>query len=247
MKKIDVLYTANKQYIDIMLSSIISLILNANLNDLTIHIIASGFEKNDFHKIEKILNKYGQVDLEFYQLEQFDIDKYNIPNWRGSQIANARLFFQDILNCALKDNISDLPLNYNMYPSEFIFNQFLGKIYFNDKLRNIGYEEVQKAKTAPKIIHSCRMTSIKPWSNNKVNPFTEEYMKYIKAANSNFIPEELNSNQKFFNMNQSLLNLYLILITYMPSRAQSIINKLSLIMQNNPSQQKREVKKYVKK
>ena len=35
--------------------------------------------------------------LSYYRLEDYAIEKYNIPSWRGTQIANARLFFQDII------------------------------------------------------------------------------------------------------------------------------------------------------
>ena len=52
MKKLDVLYTVDNNYIDMCLGSILSLIQNGNINDLRIHVITSGFNIEDYHKME---------------------------------------------------------------------------------------------------------------------------------------------------------------------------------------------------
>lgn len=98
MEEIDILYTINSKYIDIMLTSLLSVIKNSNCKKINCHLITSQFQLEDYHKIEAFLKKHSNVQIEYYPLENFDIEKFKIPNWRNSQIANARLFFQEILN-----------------------------------------------------------------------------------------------------------------------------------------------------
>ena len=52
MERLDVLYTINNKYIDVMLAAILSLIENGNVNNLRLHIITSDFTKDDYYKIE---------------------------------------------------------------------------------------------------------------------------------------------------------------------------------------------------
>ena len=47
--------------------------------------------------------KYPNVELYFYDIATFDIEKYGISNWRGTQIANARLFYQNILGASVSE------------------------------------------------------------------------------------------------------------------------------------------------
>lgn len=93
----DILYTINNNYIDIMLTSLYSLICNSNLPYINLHVVTLNFSKNDYYKLEKFVNNFENIKLYTYKLETFDIEKYNIPNWRGSQIANARLFYPRII------------------------------------------------------------------------------------------------------------------------------------------------------
>lgn len=95
--KFDILFTANKKYIDIMLASIYSLLLNSNLPSVRLHIICEGFDKEDYERVESIIKQFKSVEVYFYPLENYNISKYNIPDWHGTQIANARLFFGDII------------------------------------------------------------------------------------------------------------------------------------------------------
>ncbi|MCX4364250.1 MAG: hypothetical protein OSJ70_00560 [Bacilli bacterium] len=93
----DILYTANKKYIDVMLASIYSIYLNGGLDHITLHIIYSDFSIDSILYIENFLKPLPNVDFNFYYLDEKDIEKYNIPKWKESHIANARLFFQSIL------------------------------------------------------------------------------------------------------------------------------------------------------
>lgn len=103
MNKLDILYTTNDKYLDICLASILSLIRNGGISKLRLHIITSDFTKENYQKLDKVLIHYN-CEYYIYDINKFDINKYNIPNWRGTQIANARLFFQDII----KNNLSNM-------------------------------------------------------------------------------------------------------------------------------------------
>lgn len=61
---------------------------------ITVHILEDGFTKEDYHSIEKIVNKF-QANVYFYSFHTYQslIESYHLPSWRGTQIANARLCF----------------------------------------------------------------------------------------------------------------------------------------------------------
>lgn len=325
MNKFDVLFTADRKYIDIMLASIYSLLENSKLENIRIHIITKDFSKEDCIRVEKFVNMFD-TECYFYPLENFNIDKYNIPNWRNGQISNSRLFFeeilkphilnikqilyldsdtitvddltnlkkykeglfacrdigclnyyyknlynlntyfnsgviyidmeewikngyqeriikfiennsiklnypdQDILNYALSEYIDELPINYNLSHQAYMFNDLLFKLYFNPKYRNVSYEDIEKAKTNPKIIHSYG-SGIKPW-NGEFNPYFNEYMNYILEVNPNFKPEELSKIKKLLIRFPNLYQLMLVTRTYIPEKIEETINTLALKYQH---------------
>jgi len=97
MKKFDVMFSSDSKYIDIMLASIYSFLLNSNFDNIRIHIITSGFSKEDYKKIEDFIAMFPNTEIYFYPMEGFDIERYKLPSWRGVQISNARLFFEEII------------------------------------------------------------------------------------------------------------------------------------------------------
>lgn len=97
--ELNILYTVNDKYIDIMLVSLTSLVLNNKTYDkLKFHIICSDFDITDYKRIDEYTKKFTNVEIEFYSLDKFAISRFNIPEWRGNQTANARLFYQSIIN-----------------------------------------------------------------------------------------------------------------------------------------------------
>lgn len=101
----DLLYTANKKYVDMMLASIISVYLNGGLDELNIHIVYNDFSIDQILHVENVLKKLKNVNFTFYYLDERDIEKYKIPMWKGSHIANARLFFQSIMRDHIPDKL----------------------------------------------------------------------------------------------------------------------------------------------
>lgn len=336
MKKIDVLYSADRNFIDIMTASILSLIINSNIENITLHIITSQYEETDYKKIEELVHRYPNVTVNFYPIEDFDIEKYHLPSWRGTQIANSRLFFQDILksqlstvsnllyldsdtivvssltdleeynkskinavkdsisysyfsrldlkkyynsgviyinidewiknkyqecliktiettnkklilpdqdilNCALQNEITELPLNYNLNPYTYLFDGILSKLYFNEKIRMVTHEEVIKAKTSPKILHTSGLANIKPWHENTINPFNDEFRRYIIQVNPNFEKLPLNEYQQLLNDNSLLLKYLLVAKNYLPPKISETIRTTSTKLQKN-SKVKQKIK-----
>ena len=321
MEYFNILYSIDNRYIDILLASIYSLISNGGIKNLKIHIITSNFEKNDYKKIELFLNQFN-IEHYFYPLEEFNIRKHNIPDWKNSQIANSRLFFQeilkdsiddisnllyldsdtvvvddlsgikeyqdgifavtdcgilkgerkdfgnlaqyynsgvlyinvsdwlnndyqtkiihnieqsnlklslpdqDLLNIALSDKIKPLPLRYNIPPAAYIFNNFFAKGYFNKKLKYIGFDEVKDEKENPIILHSYGLSNIKPWDSS-INPFHEEFMKYLLQINPDFKSDELNKLQRMVIKAPKLFYATLLLRCYLPDDIEKNIKKFA--------------------
>lgn len=320
MKSLDVLYTVNNKYLHICLASILSLIRNGNISNLKLHIITSDFSMEDYHFAEEFLNKFN-IEYYFYDLKCFDIEKFGIPNWRGTQIANARLFFQEIigsslsniqnllyldsdliivndltsleefqgngisavkdacfksylqklgglsnyfnsgvlfinpdiwtkedyqskiieflnncqfelvypdqdaLNCALNGHIHDLPLNYNLGANAYLFSEKYQRIYYGKKI-NIQSDELEIAKKDPKILHSTGVLSIKPWSDNNINPFNEEFMKYILEVNPEFQKVELSKLKKVLSSYPPIFKALVLMKSQMPEPVHNLARKL---------------------
>ena len=337
VEKLDVLYASDRNYIDIMMTSVVSLIKNSNILNINVHIISSEFKKDDYDRIKSIISRYPNVLVDFYPLENYDIERYNIPSWHGLQVGNARLFFQDILgnrinkidtllyldgdtivkgdlnglenyssnaisackdnlrpsmakkfgvdtyynsgvllinvnrwvnehlqdkvldevyhpssdlylpdqnilNIALKDDIGELPISYNLMPLEYFFDEKDRIKYFNPKLRQRTAADVSKAIIDPKIYHCCCLAGIKPWIENDINPFNDEFLKYIYEVNPDFELYEANTFRKIFDKHPDLLRKLLILRNYLPDEFNVLVTKMSIFFQGN---RKRRSKKLV--
>lgn len=326
MKYFDILYSVDNRYIDIMLGSIYSLLYNSKIENIRLHIITSNFSKEDYQKLELFFKFYPNVEYYFYPLENFEIDKFSIPTWRGSQIANSRLFFQeilknkiddinnllyldsdtiivddlndlknytngifavkeavlkkycknldnldtyynsgviyidinewlnncyqdeiihtierndiklsypdqDILNCALNKYITSLPTKYNLPPHAYIFNGKSGRLYFNDKKRCVSYNEIIQSLKDTKIIHSYGLSNIKPWDST-INPFHDEYMKYILTVNPNFKPQQLDTMKKLITLVPTLYYGLMLSRNYLPDNIENKIKQFALHLQH---------------
>lgn len=104
MDSIDVLYTIDDKYTDIMMASMLSVILNSGMKKINFHLVLENLHLDIVKKVEDVFITYPNVDINWYSLKDIHIEKYNIPTWRGSHIANARLFLTEIL----KENLSSL-------------------------------------------------------------------------------------------------------------------------------------------
>lgn len=326
MDSLDVLYSVNSGYLDMMLASLLSLIKKGNIEHLRIHIITSDFSKEDYIKLENFVKKYNVSNLFFYPLEDFNIKDFDIPDWRGSQIANSLLFFdsiighnirdvenvlyldadtvvndsleelslytddlvcavkdtcpksyveslnlntyfnsgvilfnhklweqekceeriasfirnpeciltypdQDILNCALKDEISELPMYFNVPPFAFLFSDFFAQIYVTEKKRNINFYEMCMGRDNACILHSYGLANIKPWSDNSINPYNKYFMQYLYDINPSFTREQVTGYMRYFAHHPKVFNALLLARSCTPTWAESGVRKLSLSIQ----------------
>lgn len=321
MKKLDILYATNRNYLNITLASILSVIDNSRIENLRIHMMTEGFLDSDYDKAQMLLGEFPNVTLSFYPIEEFDLKQYKIPGWQDTQAANARLFFQkilgknlnnieellyldsdamvvgdlnglnqyngkihavldnahpsyikklgvsryfnsgvlkintnwwkkenceeriikfvkdnptkkltypdqDVLNCALESDIEELPMSYNLSPAITLM-QGLTLNLFCDRF-NKDLEMIKDSKANPKILHSYGLLGIKPWTNNKVNPYNEIFRKYIYEVNPDFQLQELSSAKKILSSNPTLFNSLFLVKSYTPECLQDILKETAL-------------------
>lgn len=99
MKCYDFLYTADSTYFPHMLTSIYSLIENHLEYNVTIHIIEANFEKEQYLKLENLQLIYPNVNIKVYSIDKISklLEQFKIPKWRGTDVANARLFAFEVV------------------------------------------------------------------------------------------------------------------------------------------------------
>ena len=324
----DILFTINNKYIDIMLSSLLSIIINGNLERIRLHVVTSECTDEDIDKIKRFIDLYDNIELHIYRLEDNPIDNYGIPNWRGSQIANARLFYpriikdevgdvenllyidsdtitvgdlstlkeydaypinacldessvssyyadelnlekyynsgvlyynvndylnldmeyrigeynntavtpltfpdQDLINLLLKDEINQLPPRYNMSGYTTMKSEITGNMFYNPKIRQLSFDEIKEERKHKKILHSYGFFNVKPWTNNNVNPFNDEFMKYMEQVNPEFTKEELKRVKKLLTICPALFKTLYLIRPYLPKTVEKNMRSKSLTLQ----------------
>ena len=100
MTKFHVLYTADHNYFPHMLTSIYSLAENNKNNNIKVHIIEDGFTDEDFYNLDQLNDLYDNIDIKRYNIKKITelMKHFNIPKWRNTDIANARLFSNEIID-----------------------------------------------------------------------------------------------------------------------------------------------------
>lgn len=102
MEKLHVCYTVNQTYLNPMLVSIYSLLENNPNLDISIYIIYENLSLKNQSLISQVVSNFSNYHLQMYDIAFAfpEIEKYQIPDWRGTKIANARLFLSKIIpNC----------------------------------------------------------------------------------------------------------------------------------------------------
>lgn len=91
---------------------------------------------------------------------------------------------QDLINCVLKEDITSLPLRYNVNPRVMQYSyKYLCKIYgMNEKnyYSKSEYDEVQKEK--PIGYHCSDPAAGRPWENNSNHIYTEIWNLYFEKS-----------------------------------------------------------------
>ena len=101
MENLHVLYATNSNYLTVTLASILSLIENAGISKLHIHMMVENFSNMDYQRVESFFDHYPQATVQIYPIDALNLVQYGIPFWHGTQVANSRLFFQEIMKSSL--------------------------------------------------------------------------------------------------------------------------------------------------
>lgn len=176
MDKLDVLYTVNNKYIDIMLASILSLIENGKVN-IRLHIITSDFTKEDYYKIVDFLNNLN-IEFYFYDFNKFAIEKYHLPKWRNTEVANARLFFQSVMGYDLEKIENLLYLD----ADTLVVDSLSGLQDYNNNTINAVIESAQKSHFIKTNIYPYYNSgvlyfNISKWINNNMEDKIIHYLE----------------------------------------------------------------------
>lgn len=141
----------------------------------------------------------GVMVINVDSLRKLDIkEKINGFLNKYSQIINYA--DQDLLNGCFKNEISTLPLEYDVMTSVacWKYNQ-LKAMRMPDTFYTL--EEYKSAKKNPKIIHyTTNMLTVRPWFSNSSHPFKEQFIKYFKIspwANIKFADMKFKGNKNF--------------------------------------------------
>ena len=99
MEELNILYTTDRNYFKYMITSLYSLLENNKDLKLNIHIIYEGFTDEEFRVTNRIINSFPNSNVIYHPFDKIkkEIEKYAIPNWRDTKIANARIFFSSIV------------------------------------------------------------------------------------------------------------------------------------------------------
>ena len=101
MENLHVLYATNSNYLTVTLASILSLIENGGISKLHVHMMVENFLTSDYQNIELFFKHYPQATVQLYPIDSLNLAQYGIPFWHGTQVANSRLFFQEIMKSSL--------------------------------------------------------------------------------------------------------------------------------------------------
>ena len=89
---------------------------------------------------------------------------------------------QDVLNVELHDEISTLPVRYNLQPVHMDYSYRQYSRVYKHKEPYYGSEEIKEALKDPGIIHFLRYIGESPWHEGNVHPATPYFDKYLKIS-----------------------------------------------------------------
>ena len=194
----DIMYTTDDRYLEIMLTSLHSLVVNSKLDKIRLHIVTQNCNSMHLDMIKRFVDQYDNLELHLYRLEDNPIDSYNIPNWRGAQIGNARLFYPRII----KDNISNIN-NLLYIDSDTIVVDELSQLKKYSGPINACLDDSILKRTYSKSLH------LDKYYNSGVIYFNvDEYLKLdMEYRIKDYISSESSKTLKF--PDQDLLNILL--------------------------------------
>lgn len=162
----------------------ISALFEINLNNCPVAMAQDSLVIN--HKKDIGLNK----NKPYYNAGVILFDMCEWKNHRCTErivehVINVRAHYpapdQDLINVVIKDDIYELPPEYNMEPAYYMFS---AKNYYR-VFRNPSFykkEVLEKAKGDEKIIHFFRVMGEFPWHKDNMHPFNDLFDKYLSIS-----------------------------------------------------------------
>lgn len=202
-------------------------IVHGSLKDLkkydgTVNMVEDTMSKKHWQNLDSNLTKYcnsGVIWINVDKWEENDCSYKIIKTIEN----NLQLKFpdQDIINVALKDDISLLPPNYNIFSTEVYFPiPLLKKYYKVNDIERYSFKEINEAVNDPIIYHSTSFYYWKAWEDKCIHPYHQLYANYFKKLNfdmkktNNIVPNEL------------LFNLRILGSFYLPKNIKEKVKKI---------------------
>lgn len=169
----DVLYAINGKYKNFFLASCISIAINNPNQSFNVHIIVSDFTTMDYNSCERVLSDHKNINFKFYPIEKFDINKYGIPDWRGTSVPNARLFFQEYLDLTKIDKLLYLDADTLVVGDLKDLFDYDGTInaVFDNNLKSY----IEKKKLTRYFNSGVLLFDIQKWIDNKIEDRIIDY------------------------------------------------------------------------
>lgn len=205
MKQYNFLYTTDNNYFIHMLTSIYSLLENNKHIYLNIHIIEDNLDELNKTRLFKLEELYNNVKINIYSIKLIEniMNKFNISKWRDTNIANARLFANEIikdtenilyLDCdTMIVNTVDKIFDYNNNPVSAVKEIWIPKhienklnYYYNSGVLLFNYDLWENEKCIDKIYNT---------NNNKPTEFI-----YPDQDTLNFAIENIGTLDVSYNL-----------------------------------------------
>ena len=89
---------------------------------------------------------------------------------------------QGVLNGVLKDNITFLPLKYNVMTIQYFMDRDQWLKYFANNAKYYSNEEYECSKINPAIIHFTPSLTTRPWVKGCKHPLKNKYWDYLAVS-----------------------------------------------------------------
>lgn len=160
----------------------------------TIHMVKDSMPTNHWKNLDCELSSYYNSGVLW-----INIDKWNNNNCYEKIIkslenkVNYTFPDQDLLNISLKDDIEELPPNYDLFSTDAYFHlPVLYKYYSKCGISRYSIKEMKNAKTNPIILHSTPFYSWRGWEKDSIHPYKKYYEEYFEKMGLDLIDNKDN-------------------------------------------------------
>ena len=158
----------------------------------TIHMVKDSMPKTHWKSLEPELSSYYNSGVMW-----INVDKWNNNNCYEKiiNILEKRILYtfpdQDVLNLSLRDDILELPPNYDLFSTDAYFHlPFLYSFYNKYDITRYSIKEMKDAKDNPIILHSTSLYDWKGWNKKTIHPYKKYYEDYFNRMGLDLVDNE---------------------------------------------------------